>query len=205
MEQNQNKVKELREHKGWSQDHLAEASGLSLRTIQRIESGRQVSGESLICVAAALDVKVEELSVNQDRNKWIFAIIFLIITFLIAIPFSWLVYQDDLVNQNRFILNYRIFLMFLSLISGIIWGITGAEIFHNSGNKLKRLGIFCLGTLLISICFETMPYIKYPYDQYAATFQWIATGLVPIVFTFGFLIWVRDDWKAIFDLAGRIG
>jgi len=32
-------LKELREQKGWSQELLAEYSGLSKRTIQRIESG----------------------------------------------------------------------------------------------------------------------------------------------------------------------
>ena len=30
-------VRKLRESKAWSQDHLAEAAGLSVRTIQRVE------------------------------------------------------------------------------------------------------------------------------------------------------------------------
>lgn len=33
------KVKELRKRKGYSQEELAEKSGLSLRTVQRIENG----------------------------------------------------------------------------------------------------------------------------------------------------------------------
>jgi len=37
MELNKDKLKHLRESKAWSQSHLAEVAGLSLRTIQRIE------------------------------------------------------------------------------------------------------------------------------------------------------------------------
>jgi len=35
-------MKELRKDRNWSQEQLAELSGLSLRTIQRIESGNRV-------------------------------------------------------------------------------------------------------------------------------------------------------------------
>ena len=42
------KVKELRKRKGFSQEELAENSGLSLRTIQRIENGEtEPTGETL--------------------------------------------------------------------------------------------------------------------------------------------------------------
>lgn len=56
--------KNLRQQKNWSQEQLALASGLSLRTIQRIESGRKASIESLKSIAAALDVDIETL--QQD-------------------------------------------------------------------------------------------------------------------------------------------
>lgn len=43
MQINNNTVKLLRTEKSWTQQHLADASGVSLRTIQRVESdGQQV-------------------------------------------------------------------------------------------------------------------------------------------------------------------
>ena len=40
------KVKMLREERGWSQEHLGEVAGVSYRTIQRIEKDGQCSLES---------------------------------------------------------------------------------------------------------------------------------------------------------------
>jgi DNA-binding XRE family transcriptional regulator len=49
-------VRHAREAKGWSQAHLAQASGLSRRTILRIENGTSCSGESLMALGAALEM-----------------------------------------------------------------------------------------------------------------------------------------------------
>ena len=49
-------LKELREQKGWSQELLAEYSGLSKRTIQRIESGANTTVESAQSLAATLNL-----------------------------------------------------------------------------------------------------------------------------------------------------
>lgn len=54
-------LKRLREKKSWSQEHLAEASGLGLRTIQRVEREGNASAETRLALAAALDVDVERL------------------------------------------------------------------------------------------------------------------------------------------------
>ena len=54
-------LKNLRQIKHLSQENLAELSGLSLRTIQRIESGHRISYASLRSLAAALDINVDEL------------------------------------------------------------------------------------------------------------------------------------------------
>src|ERR1700759_3453224 len=56
------KIKALREAKAWSQAHLAEAAGLSLRTVQRMEAEGTASGETRLAVAAALGVPVETLN-----------------------------------------------------------------------------------------------------------------------------------------------
>jgi transcriptional regulator with XRE-family HTH domain len=55
-------IKALREAKAWSQTHLAQAAGLSLRTVQRMEAEGTASAETRLAVAAALDVSVEALN-----------------------------------------------------------------------------------------------------------------------------------------------
>jgi transcriptional regulator with XRE-family HTH domain len=55
------KLKRLRESRGWSQEHLAGAAGLSVRTVQRAESEGSASRESKMCLAAALGVPHADL------------------------------------------------------------------------------------------------------------------------------------------------
>lgn len=67
-------MKELRQDRHWSQEHLAELSGLSLRTIQRIESGNRVSGDSLADLAATFEIEVvaleKELAMDKSSSSW---------------------------------------------------------------------------------------------------------------------------------------
>jgi len=55
-------IRALREEKAWTQAHLADASGISLRTIQRLETLHGCSPETLLSLAAALDVDVRSLT-----------------------------------------------------------------------------------------------------------------------------------------------
>lgn len=68
MKIDSNKVKSLRMSKGWSQEQLSEFSGLSLRTIQRIENGVTISMDSLNVLAKALDVDQKELVIKEDKQ-----------------------------------------------------------------------------------------------------------------------------------------
>ncbi len=54
-------IRKLRLDKGWSQEQLAEISGVSTRTIQRIERGKTASLESLKCLAAVFETDVTDL------------------------------------------------------------------------------------------------------------------------------------------------
>ena len=57
------KIKELRLLAGFSQEKLAEESGLSLRSIQRIENNQTVPrGDSLSRLSAALNVPLDTLT-----------------------------------------------------------------------------------------------------------------------------------------------
>jgi len=67
-----NRIKELRTRKGFSQEELSEKTGLSLRTIQRIENGEtEPRGDSLKRLAQAFDVTSDDLvdwTVQEDRG-----------------------------------------------------------------------------------------------------------------------------------------
>jgi len=68
-------LKELRISRHYSQEQLAQMSGLNVRTIQRIESGKNASIESLKCIASALEVDVstlnqEKFMINKNSDNW---------------------------------------------------------------------------------------------------------------------------------------
>ncbi|MDP5215556.1 helix-turn-helix transcriptional regulator [Pseudoalteromonas tunicata] len=66
MKINSEKVRELRNSKGWSQEQLSATSGLSLRTIQRVEAEGNTSRESKVCLAATFDIDLSELDSDSD-------------------------------------------------------------------------------------------------------------------------------------------
>jgi len=60
-------VQKLRLLKGWSQEQLATVSGLSVRTIQRIEGGDKASLESLKALASVLEVDISDLQPQETE------------------------------------------------------------------------------------------------------------------------------------------
>ncbi|HKI63773.1 MAG TPA: helix-turn-helix domain-containing protein [Burkholderiales bacterium] len=61
-------IQKLRLKHGWSQQQLADASGLSVRTVQRIEAGYPASIESLKSLAAVFEVDFSTLSPEQTMS-----------------------------------------------------------------------------------------------------------------------------------------
>ena len=62
------KIKRWRDERLWSQEHLADLAGLGLRTVQRIENGDPASRESVMALAAAFNVDVVALTVNEKTE-----------------------------------------------------------------------------------------------------------------------------------------
>lgn len=54
-------VQKMRLQKGWSQDQLAILSGLSVRTIQRLEGGKPASVETLKAIASVFEIDFNRL------------------------------------------------------------------------------------------------------------------------------------------------
>ena len=61
-------IRKLRLQRAWSQEQLAQHSGLNVRTIQRIERGQKASLESLKSLAAVFEVPLEALQQEMDMN-----------------------------------------------------------------------------------------------------------------------------------------
>lgn len=138
------KVKELRNRKGISQELLAEESGLSLRTIQRIENNETIPrGDTLKRLAIALHTSPDEIvdwKIQEDRNYLtlmnLSAISFLFFPLLgIIIPLTmWMSKKDKLKNVNELgksILNFQIswtlflFLSYVILVIAFIVVVSG--------------------------------------------------------------------------------
>jgi len=62
-------IQKLRLDKGWSQEDLAMHSGISVRTIQRIENGKRASLESLKCLAAVFETNVSNLVQEKPMSN----------------------------------------------------------------------------------------------------------------------------------------
>lgn len=115
------KVKELRTRRGLSQEELSEDSGLSLRTIQRIENGEtEPRGDSLKRLANSLGAFPDELidwTIQENISYLIFLnlsslsfILFPLLGFLI--PFIMLSAKKDKIKDINMIgsslVNYQI-------------------------------------------------------------------------------------------------
>jgi len=61
-------IQKLRLQRGWSQQQLAELSGLSARTIQRIENGQPASAESFKSLASVFEIDFTTLTSEPDMS-----------------------------------------------------------------------------------------------------------------------------------------
>jgi len=62
-------VRKLRLKRAWSQEQLAQFSGLNIRTIQRIERGQKAGLESLKSLAAVFEIELDELLEEKNMES----------------------------------------------------------------------------------------------------------------------------------------
>lgn len=146
------KVREFRTRKGMSQEALAEKSGISHRTVQRIENGESnPTGDTLQKLSVALKINPDELidwKIKEDRGYLVFlnlsALSFVVFPILgILVPFiMWTSQKDKLKDVTKvggalinFQINWLILLVFipvsLLLISkiGLLEGVSFSTLF----------------------------------------------------------------------------
>jgi transcriptional regulator with XRE-family HTH domain len=129
----------MRLERHWSQEQLADMSGLSIRTIQRIENGENAGLESLKSLAAVFETNITDSNktdeIEQIRKEEAYvqnikgfykllaiAILSLVVPFIIAVNDSSL---------------WSVFLWIL-LSWGVILGIYSLNVFDLFGEEWKR-------------------------------------------------------------------
>ncbi|MFY0594381.1 DUF4870 domain-containing protein [Roseivirga sp.] len=149
------KITELRKRKGYSQELLAENSGLNLRTIQRIEKGETIPrGDTLRKLALAFDVSPEEFSdwTYEENNGYLISLnisalaglIFPVLGILIPMIF-WFQKKDKIQgvkDLGRRVLNFQFtltLLLFLCFIAQVVMMTYAFDSIQDSGNVSPNL------------------------------------------------------------------
>jgi transcriptional regulator with XRE-family HTH domain len=168
MQETANRIKELRSRRGYSQEELAERSGLSLRTIQRIENGEtEPRGDSLTRLAAAFDVTVDDPAdwgLVEDRgviaSMNLSTLSFIIFPLLgIIVPLIiWLPKKDKVKKLNdaaRELLNFQITWTIFLFIGWIILTIIGASEIERMGDVYPGMvtGMILRNTLFFGVMY----------------------------------------------------
>ncbi len=186
-----NHIKTHRARKGYSQEALAEITGLSLRTIQRIENGEtEPRGDSLKRLAEAFEVTPDELV-------------------------DWTVQEDNgfLMSMNLSALSYLIFPLLGILIPFIIWVSKKGKIqqvdkiakellnYQITLNILWMLGTFAIPILYLTVrdpIFEEFPPLRI--ESIQASFFWILiTNLYNIVMVLLNTYRIHKGWTVIYS------
>ncbi|MFT4669040.1 MAG: transcriptional regulator with XRE-family HTH domain [Ulvibacter sp.] len=132
-------IKEMRLERHWSQDQLSEMSGLSIRTIQRIENGENAGLESLKSLAAVFEINIadsdkkDEIEQIRKEEEYVqnlrgfykllaIAILSLVVPLIIAV--------NDSTNWS--------FFLWILLSWGVILGVYSLNVFDFFGEEWKR-------------------------------------------------------------------
>lgn len=147
------KIQEYREKLNLTQEELAEKSGLSVRTIQRIEAGAKLKGHTLNVLSETLGIEKDilinpkvEKSINLKWVKWIN---------LSSLPFTIIPFANILVPAILIYLKKEYNALTKQIVSiQILWTLISAIVFFSSPfiNRLFETEIrITLPVLVISI------------------------------------------------------
>jgi len=130
-------IKTHRINRGYSQEKLAEAAGLNLRTVQRLESGEsEPRGDTITRLAEALNIKPGDLLISNKKEDFSFvralnisALSFILFPLLgVLLPFIlWITKKDHIKNVDHIgkqIINFQItwnLLLFAGFVGYTLW------------------------------------------------------------------------------------
>lgn len=132
-------IRKLREDRRISQEQLAEASHLSLRTIQRVEAGHRVSYASLRALAATFGINVDLLerelyAMNTTKDEYIEKPLW--VRLILGLPSLGRLDRSGLIRHEASLVAYAIFAYAASFIvpriETIYWNLTTDDLLHFS-------------------------------------------------------------------------
>ena len=132
-------IKNMRLERHWSQDQLAEMSGLSIRTIQRIENGENAGLESLKSLAAVFEtnitdsdkkVEMEQIRKEEEYVQNVKGFYKLLAVAILSLVVPFILAVSDSSNWNIF--------LWMLLSWAVLIGIYSLNVFDFFGDKWKR-------------------------------------------------------------------
>lgn len=185
------RIKEIRNKKGLSQEELAEASKVNLRTIQRIENNEnEPRGKTLNLICEVLDVHAEDIldyGKQTDTNYLVFFHLSVLVGIVIPtgniiIPaILWFHKKNKIVGLESIganLLSFQItwtLITFVTFIFGILFKITHFEIGPISGNLLLILPwpFFYIINIMLPIVFAIIIRSGINKNLYPNLIKWI--------------------------------
>lgn len=134
-------IKKMRLDRHWSQEQLAEMSGLSARTIQRIENGENAGLESLKSLAAVFETNItdsdkkEEIEQIRKEEEYVqnlkgFYKLLVLAIFSLVVFFVIAIFESD--SEGWFLFLYMLIFWAVSL------GVYSLNYFDFFGEEWKR-------------------------------------------------------------------
>ena len=132
-------IRKLRLDRGISQEQLAEVTGLSIRTIQRVEAGHRVSYASLRALAATFNVKVDSLeqelyAMNTSTNEYIEKPLW--VRLILSLPSLRGLDRPSLLKHEAYLVGYAFFAYVASYlipsVETFYWNLTTVDLLHFS-------------------------------------------------------------------------
>lgn len=198
-------IRAKRQERFWTQQLLADAARVSLRTVQRAEQGQRCAKESILAIMGALDMEMDSVMLTPEENVSLFhqwmsrlmqslkviikfggiaylVLLVLVVTFM-AIRFSALFSAPRPADLDAF---YALFGTYIKLlnIAAICLGIWMAVVASGIGIAYRALwkGLLALAVAgaLALIGFAFLPWVQYPNDQYSPAMILIFTCALPV-------------------------
>lgn len=151
-------IRKLRHEKGMSQEELAEAAHLSLRTIQRVEAGHRVSYASLRSLAATFDINVDLLerelyAMTTSKDEYLEKPLW--VRLILNLPVLRHQGSDGLIKHEIFLVGYALFAYVSSFIVLRVetpyWGITTVDLLYFSAFSALFVAYFAAVTQRLRI------------------------------------------------------
>lgn len=184
MNVNASLIREHRKKRGWSQEQLAIVSGLGLRTVHRIENEGSASLESLMALASAMSLDIEDLQgqdirstpnkTNRFRSLELLVRIAFAITAGLLVPLLLdLTVYGGLLDFNRNSWPIGDEILFSEFLCGMLFGAFVLFPFtsRNNKSKIRSLMLILSGAISFMAAIATLFYsMDYLYGETIESF-----------------------------------